>query len=304
VPLRKTYSLLKETVNFWLDANAPTMGAAIAYYTVFSIAPLLMIMVGVAGKILGATAAQGRLAGQIKTIVGPQAADALQTAISSTHLGGNSTTAIIVGAVVLLIGASGVFSEIQSALNIIWGVLPKEGRGIRGVIRDRLFSFLMVLIACLVLLASLVAAAVVAALGNYWIRAGLPDDTAALEAANAGISLLVVTTLFALIYKYLPDAVIGWRDVAAGAIATSALFVLGRYLLSLYLRRTTTASAFGAAGSLAIIMVWVYYTAQIFLFGAAFTRVWANHYGRGVHSRVAKIAEPARNPATPANQSA
>jgi membrane protein len=278
----KPLSLVKRAGQVWIDSNSQSMGGAIAYYTLFSIAPLLMITLGVAAMIYGDSAARGELAGQINSMIGSQAAGSLQEALRTTSQNQSSGLAIAVGAVVLLIGASGMFSEIQGDLNIIWGVVPKEGRGIRGIIRGRLLSFAMVFISCLVLLASLVAATVVAALGNYWRRVGMPDDSLAWETANTAISLLVVTTLFAMVYKYLPDAIIAWRDVMVGAGATAVLFALGRYLLGIYLSRTTIASAFGAAGSLAIVLVWIYYTSQIFLFGAAFTRVWAEEYGRGV----------------------
>jgi membrane protein len=290
--LRKPYLLIREVINVWLAANAPTMGAAIAYYTLFSIAPLLMIILGVAGLIFGATAARGELADQINSFVGRGTAEAIQTVLTNTQQGHSSTLAIVVGAIVLLIGASGAFSEIQSALNIIWSVLPKEGRGFRAIVRDRVLSFAMVLASCLVLLASLVAGAIVANLGNYWSRAGFPDDSLALQAANTGISLLVLITLITLIYKYLPDAIIAWRDAAVGALVTAILFTLGRHLLSFYLSRTTVASAFGAAGSLALVLVWLYYSAQLFLFGAAFTRVWAERCGRSVRSRVLAQGDP------------
>ncbi len=299
---RNAYSYLREAVNAWLEANAPTMGAAIAYYMIFSLAPLLMITAGVAGLIFGAAAARGEIADEINSIVGEKTAQGIQEILSHTQQTHSSTLAIIVGAIVLFIGASGIFSEIQSALNIIWGVLPKEGRGFRGMIRDRIFSFAMVLISCLIVLASLVASAVIVALDKYWRRAGLPSDALALSAANIAISFVVVTLLFALSYKYLPDAKIAWRDVAIGAIATSILFAVGRYLLTLYLSRTTTASAFGAAGSLALLLVWIYYSAQIYLFGAALTRVWAEHYGHGLqplygHRDPTRAAAPPPPPA-------
>jgi len=255
---------------------APRLGAALAYYTVFSIAPLLVIAIGIAGLIFGREAAQGMIASQIAHLVGEQGGEAIQTMVASANKPGVGTFGTIAGIVMLLFGAAGLFGQLQDALNTIWEVRPKEGRGVWGFIRDRFLSLTMVLGVAFLLLVSLVASSALAAVG------GLLGN---LQTAGVGmvlttiLDLTVITALFALIYRYLPDAEIAWRDVWLGAAVTAVLFTVGKFLVGLYLGRAAVGSAYGAAGSLAVLLVWLYYAAQIFLFGAELTKAYANRKG-------------------------
>jgi membrane protein len=272
--------LLKDSYRRWDEVNAPTLGAAISYYTVFSLAPLLIVALGIAGLIFGPKAASGQLADELQQTLGPSMAQAVQELLQNANRPHAGPIAIALGTVVLFIGASGVFSELQRSLNLIWQVTPKVDRGWRDMLRDRILSFSMVLVVSFLLLVSLIVTAVLAALGRFWTPDAVPGGTYLWQAINFVTGFAVIAALFALIYKYLPDARIAWRDVWIGAAVTAGLFTLGKYLLSLYLARSGVTSSYGAAGSLALMLVWVYYSAQIFLFGAAFTRVHAEHGGR------------------------
>lgn len=276
----KLVPFVKRTFKVWSDANASTFGASLAYYTLFSIAPLLVIALAVAGMIFGEKAATGQLAEEIEHTVGPQVAGSLQEMLQGASKPAAGSLAIVISVGVLLIGASGVFNELQTALDAIWGVKPKEGRGVVGIIKDRFLSFTMVIGTCFLLLASLIISTALSALSKWWTPESMPGGTYLWQAINALVSFGVVTAMFAIIYKLLPDVQLAWRHVGVGAAVTALLFTLGKYLLGLYLSHSSVASAFGAAGSLAIILVWVYYSSQIILLGAAFTRVWAeSHLG-------------------------
>ncbi len=274
------WALLKETFAAWSEDKVPRLGAALAYYTTFSLAPLLLIVVGVAALVFGEEAAQGRIVEQISGLVGEKGAEAIQAMLqSASEETSSGVVAAIVGVVALLFGASGVFGELQDALNTIWGVKPKPGRAILGAIKDRFFSFAMVLAIAFLLLVSLVVTAALAAVGKF--GSGLIPE-AFLQALNLAVSLGVVTLLFAMIFKILPDVRIAWRDVWIGAFATAVLFTVGKSLIGLYLGKSAVGSAFGAAGSLVIVLVWIYYSAQILFLGAEITQVHARHYGTGV----------------------
>jgi membrane protein len=268
--------IVTEAGSQWIADKAPRLGAALAYYTIFSIAPLLVIAIGVSGLIFGRDAAQGMISSQISHLVGEQGGEAIQTMVLSASKPGVGIFGSIVGIVMLLLGAAGLFGQLQDALNTIWEVRPKEGRGVWGFIRDRFLSLSMVLGVAFLLLVSLVASSALAAVG------GLLGD---LETAGIGMALTtaldltVITVLFALIYRYLPDAKIAWRDVWFGAAVTAVLFTIGKALIGLYLGRAAVGSSYGAAGSLAALLVWLYYAAQIFLFGAELTKAYANHMG-------------------------
>jgi membrane protein len=271
----KIVNYVKRTFNVWSDAQAPTFGAALSYYTLFSLAPLLVIALAVAGMVFGEEAASGELEGEIRDTVGPKVAESIQDILRNAHRPAAGSIAILISVVVLVLGASGVFIELQSALNAIWEVKPKVGRGIWGVIKDRFLSFAIVAGTCLLMLASLIITAILSALSKWWTPASLPGGAILWQLINQGVSLGVVTLLFALIYKVLPDVHLPWRHVWVGAFVTAVLFTLGKFLLGLYLGRSSVASSFGAAGSLAVVLVWLYYSAQIVLVGAAFTRVHA-----------------------------
>ena len=275
---RTLRTLVKETYLRWSDDKVPRLGAALAYYTVFSIVPLLIIVIGIAGLVFGEEAAQTYIMAQIQSLIGPQSAEALEEMLKTANKPSYGFTATGLALVTLLVGASGVFAQLQDALNSIWKVEPKSGRGIVGLIKDRFLSFLAVLGTGFLLLVSLVVSAVLSAAGKFF-SGWLPAPEAVLHAVNLVVSFAVITVLFAMIFKFLPDARIDWNDVWIGAALTSLLFTIGKFLISLYLGKADIGSAFGAAGSFVIVLVWVYYSSQLLLFGAEFTAVYADRFG-------------------------
>ncbi|MBV9463515.1 MAG: YihY/virulence factor BrkB family protein [Verrucomicrobiae bacterium] len=278
--LKQIFAFLKECANEWLEDKAPRLGAALAYYTVFSMGPLLIISVGLAGLIFGHDAAQGRIVKELSGFIGEQSSEALQTMIRNAHKPGAGIFATIVGTLTLLIGASAVFAQLQDALNTIWKVEPKPGGGVLGIIRNRVASFAMLLAIGFLLLVSLMFSAVVGALSDS-IGRSLSISGPMLEGLNFILSLVLVAALFGTIYKILPGVRLAWRDVWHGALWTSVLFAVGKWLIGLYLGHSSVSSAYGAAGSLAVILIWVYYSAQILFFGAEMTKVYARKFGSG-----------------------
>lgn len=282
---KSVLSVLKEAGSGWLDDNAMRLSAALSYYTVFSLAPLLVLVVSLVGFLWGSESAevQARILGEIRQQMGPQGADAIAAMLENADRpGSGGTFATIVGVATLLIGATALFGQIQDAINTVWGVKPDPKQGAIGpLLRQRLLSFGMILTVCFVLLVSLVLSAVIGYMTAGLGTAGLVGDLL-LQTINIVVGLAVVTVLFALIYRYLPDARVDWRDVWVGAFVTALLFTVGRVLIGLYLGRSSTASTYGAAGSLAVLLVWVYYTAMILLFGAEVTQVYATRFGQGV----------------------
>jgi membrane protein len=254
------------------------MGAALAYYTVFSLSPLLIIVVAVAGALFGEKAARGQLARQMESLVGAEGALAIEQLLkSATETSG--VGASMASIVVFLFGAMAVFGELQDSLNTIWKAPSSPGRGLFKLVRERLLSFSMILVVAFLLLVLLVFSAILqAAVGwfNGWLTASL------VQMMDFLASFAVVTGLFALIYKLLPEARIAWKDVWLGAAVTAVLFLCGRLLIGMYLGRSSLTSAFGAAGSLAVLLVWFYYSAQVFLFGAELTYQYAHRYGSGI----------------------
>ncbi len=273
--------LLKETFSEWSKDKASRLAAALSYYTIFSVAPLLIIAIAVAGLVFGREAATHQIEGQVRGLLGEQGAQAIQTIVENASKTGAGVVATLVGVVTLLMGASGAFAQLQESLNAIWEVKPKQGRGVKGILRDRFLSFSMVLVIGFLLLVSLVLSAVLAGVGKY-LAGILPISSVVMQIVNFGISFAVTTLLFALIFKVLPDAYIRWRDVWVGAAFTALLFSLGRFVIGLYLGRSSVSSAYGAAGSLVVLLVWVYYSAQILFLGAEFTQVFATRYGKGI----------------------
>ena len=298
-----SWALIKETASDWSEDSAARFAAALAYYTLLSIAPLIVLAVAIAGLAFDQDAARGQIAEQIGAVVGTQAGQAVEAIASNASTPEAGVWSSVIGVVVLLFGASGVFGELQASLNAIWEVEPKKGRGIVGMIKDRFFSFTMVLGVAFLLLVSLVISTAVAALGSYFERA-LPGGEALWILLNAVLSLAVITVLFALIFKVVPDAEIRWRDVWIGALVTALLFTLGKLLIGLYLGKSTFASSYGAAGSVVALVVWVYYTTQVVFLGAEFTQAYARRFGsRIVPSENAEPAErdakhPGRGAAT------
>jgi membrane protein len=272
-PLRTAVSVLKATVSAWSEDNVPRLGAALAYYTLFSLAPLLIIVIAVSSLVFGEDAAHGRIASEINGLVGEKGAEAIQAMLQNAGAQKSSgIVATVVGIATLLFGASGVFGELQDALNTIWGVKARSGRGIVDIVRSRFFSFAMVLGIVFLLLVSLVVSAALAALGKFG-SGRIP--TTLLHGVDLVVSIGVVAVLFAMIFKIMPDVRIAWRDVWFGAFATSILFTVGKILIGLYLGRSGIGSAFGAAGSLVVVLVWIYYSAQILFIGAELTKAYA-----------------------------
>jgi membrane protein len=276
---RTLWSMAKASVTAWIDDFAPSMGAAIAYYTVFSIAPLLVIVIAIAGFFFGADAASGYLYAQIGSLLGEPGAAAIRDMVERAEDTGEGVIATTVGAVLLVIGATTVFAELQSSLDRVWKApAAKKSEGLWGLIRSRLLSLGLVVSIGFVMLVSLVLSAVLSAFGEWW--GGVLDDMEWLfHILDLAVSLVVITVLFALMYKILPRVKISWRDVWIGAFATAVLFTIGKYVVGVYLGKSDVASGFGAAGSLAVLLVWVYYSAQIFLLGAEFTWVYAHRFG-------------------------
>jgi membrane protein len=278
VSLKVISKLLSATCAKWTEDHAQRMGAALAFYTVFSLAPLLLIVIAIAGLVFGQEAAEGQIIGQIQGFVGEDSARAIQGMLENARKPSIGLIATGLALVTLLFGATGVFAQIQDALNTIWGVEAKPGLGIIQTLKDRFISFVAVLGSGFLLLVSLVLSAGLAALGDT-LEALLPASEAILEAINFLVSLMVVTLLFAMIYKLIPDVSNGWKDVWIGAGMTSVLFTIGKFLIGLYLGKSEVGLAYGAAGSLIVILLWVYYASQIFLFGAEFTAVYAASHG-------------------------
>jgi membrane protein len=287
--LKGFWGLLKETVQDWSEDKASRLAAALAYFTIFSLAPLLVIVIAIAGLVFGREAAQNQLMGQIQGLVGQQGAGMIQTMVQSTSKPSTSIIATIIGLITLLLGASGVFGALQDALNTIWEVAPNPKAGMMVVLRNRFASFGMILVVGFLLLVSLVLTTVLAALGKF-VGGLFPGADVLGQVINFVISFVGITLLFGLIYKALPDAEIAWGDVWIGSAATALLFTIGKFLIGLYLGRGSVGSAYGAAGSLVVLLVWIYYSAMILFLGAEFTKVYAFHYGS--HIKPAENAVP------------
>ena len=289
---KEAFSLLKATVFEWLDDQAPMLGAALAYYTVFSLAPLLIITIAIAGLVFGAEAAQGQIFDQLRGLLGDASGKAMEEIVESASAEPKTgVVATVIGIVTLIFGASGVFGQLQASLNIIWGVQPKPGRGILGIIRDRILSFGFILVVGFLLLVSLLLTAAIAFVGKQF-GTMVPGMEALIQLLNAILSLAVITLLFAMMFKILPDANIAWRDVWIGAFITALLFTIGKFALGFYLGRSGVASSYGAAGSLIVLLIWVYYSSQIVFFGAEFAQVYANRFGSRVTPSSNAVAVP------------
>ena len=277
--LEAGWQLLKLTFQEWMNDNTFRLAAALAFYTMFSVAPVLLIATGVASLFLARETATERILAEVQGLVGADGAQAVREVIEASTGFGNSVFAIAAGVVTFLLGASVVFAELQSALNQIWDVkaVPKRGV-ILQLIFDRLRSFTIALGVGFLLLVSLVVSAALTAMQDY-LNTWMPGMLIVWQGLNIVTSFLVAALLFTMIYKFLPDARIAWGDVWIGAVVTAALFTVGKYLISLYLGQTAVASAFGAAGSFAVLLIWIYYSALISFFGAEFTQVYARRYG-------------------------
>lgn len=286
--------VLRQTITEWVADRVPMLGAALAYYTVFSLAPLLLISIAVSGIFLGEEAARGQIFDQLRGLIGDPGRRAIQDLVKSAgekpHTG---AFASIVGVATLLFCASGVFGQLQMSMNIIWGVERKPGRGLLGIVADRFLSFGFILVVGFLLLVSLILTTVITFIAE-WVG-GMSHSTEVIaQTLNFVLSFGVITVLFALIFKFLPDARIAWRDVWLGAALTSGLFSIGKFALGLYLGASSVSSSFGAAASLVVLLLWVYYSSQILFLGAEFTQVWSNRFGtRVVPGKNARPANPA-----------
>ena len=283
--LRAAVGLIRDTAVSFGQRKGSTLAAAIAYRAIFSLAPLLVISVAVAGWVFGERAVAGELVAQIEGVVGRETAVLVENLVRNASQGSSGIVATIISVALLFFGASGLFGQIKTAINIMWDITPPPAengvQGVLAVLWQRLVSFLMVMLIGLLLLATLIIRAALTALETY--LDGAWGEIGGIASALDGLALLLIAAvLFAIIFKILPDAEIAWRDVILGALVTAVLFGLGEYLIGLYLARTSAGSTYGAAGSLVVTLLWVYYSAQIFLFGAAFTQVYANRFGSRV----------------------
>jgi membrane protein len=277
VSLLKTLTaLLRQAGAAWLDDDAPTLGAALAFYTLFSLAPVLIVAVSVAGLVFGDKAAQGEIVRQFQGLMGTQGATAIETILQSTNRPGLGVLATVLSLLAILVGASGAFNELQDALNIIWKVHSTKSFW-RVVLRHRFFSLGLVVATGFLLLTSLVITASLSA-AERLVGTLLPISIIVLQSINFVFSFVVITLLFALIFKFIPDTIIPWRDVWMGAAVTSLLFTVGKVLIGFYLGHSALTSAYGAAASLVVFLIWIYYSAQILLFGAEITYVYALKY--------------------------
>lgn len=292
MPIKIFISLAKKSVSAWVDDYAPSMGAAIAYYTVFSIAPLLIIVIAVAGMVWGQEAVEGRIVGQLAGLLGHDAAAGMQGLLRAANHPAQGVLATAISIGVLVLGATTVFAELQSALDRIWQVPAAQKKsGILATLRSRLLSFGLVLGLAFLLSISLVVSAAVAAFGS-WASGLLPGLEIILQVVNIVISIGITTVLFAMIFKFMPQAKVAWRDVWIGAVVTAVLLEIGKVLIGLYIGKSSVTSSFAAAGSLVVLLVWVYYAAQIFLLGAEFTWVYAQEHGSRRHLTKPPSVEP------------
>lgn len=273
--------LIVRSIQEWREDKVPRLSAALAYYTIFSIPPLLILFLAVAGQVFEREQVEAQLIGQVSSLVGQAGAMAIEQILENAHEPGSTLLAGLISVVTLLFGASAVFGQLQEALNTIWEVQARPGRGILGTVKDRFFSFTMVVVVGFLLLVSLVISTALSILNDF-IIGYMADLLIVANALNLVVSFASITLLFALLFKVIPDVKIAWRDVWVGAAITALLFTLGKWAIGFYLGNSATASTYGAAASLIIILLWVYYSVQILFLGAEFTQVYANRFGSRV----------------------
>ena len=287
--IRRLKFVLIESLTSWIDHRASSKGAALAFYTLFSLTPILVLAIAVAGYFFGEEAAQGEIVAQVQDLVGPNGAQAIQALLAAARDPVSGRVATLVASVLLLLGATSVFAELKGSLDELWGIDPPRQSVFRVLLRTRLLSFSLVLVLAFLLLVSLVVSAALIMLQRY-AGAVWGDSVVLLETISSLISFGVIACMFAVIYKTLPDAPLSWRDVWTGAAFTASLFSLGKYAIGLYLGNSGVASSFCAAGSLIALLLWVYYSAQIFFLGAVFTRQYALWFGSLQHARQRLLA--------------
>lgn len=291
IDLKQIWGLIKAAASSWVDDYAPSMGAALAYYTLFSIAPLLLIVISIAGMVFGEEAARGEIFGQLNSFMGSEAAAAIQGLLESVNKPAKGTFATIAGVALVLIGATTVFAELQDAMDRIWRAPARnKTSGLWNLLRTRLLSFGMILSIGFLLMVSLVMGAILSALSRWWSPFFTGWETVA-QVLNTLFSFGITMLAFAMIYKIMPRVKIAWRDVWIGAAVTAFLFTVGKFLISFYIGRSGVVSGFGAASSIVIVLIWVYYSAQIFLVGAEFTWVYAHLFGSRKGQKIPKANE-------------
>ena len=291
--LRDAWSITRETFSDWDDDRAMSLAASFAFYTLLSLAPLLVIAVSGAALFYGQEAARGEISAQLSSVVGTEPANAVEAILASARASNSGVLGTIVGLVVLFFGASGMFTELQSALNAVWSVQTKPGRGLRGLVRDRLFAFLMVIAAAVMLFASLLLSAALSAVGTF-VGDTLPGGATVWQVASTLVSFVLTVGLFTSIFKILPDANVPTRDALAGASTAALLFTLGKWVLGVYIGKASFSSAYGAAGSFVALVVWIYYSAQILLLGAELAQVVARRRGVEIEATANAIRIPSR----------
>ena len=286
--LKNSLTVLKETFKGFMADKGLKLSASLSYYTLFSLAPMLLLIISLAGAFYGREASEGRIFNELNSLIGAEAASQIQQVISNMELSGKTTLSLFIGAITLIVGATTVFGEIQDSINMIWKVKAKPKKGWLKLIKDRLLSGSIIIGLGFLLIVSLIINGALVAL-NDLMKSWFPDFTILLlNIANIVVSFLVITILFGVIFKVLPDAKIKWKDVRAGAFFTACLFLFGRYIIGLYITTTGAGSPYGAAGSIIVILLWIYYTAAILYFGAEFTRAYAIFKGR--HIRPSEFA--------------
>jgi membrane protein len=291
----RAWGLIKDSVNGWINDRAPRKGAALAFYTVFSLAPLLIITIAVAGLILGEHAARGEIVAQIEDLMGRTGAEAIESIISNSQQKSTGTLATVLGLMTLVVGATTVLAELKDALDQLWEVPAEKTSGLWYFVKTRLLSLSIILAIGFLLIVSLIVTAFVSGLGKFASDYGIP--AVLIRTADFVLSYALVTALFAIIYKVMPSISIAWRDVIVGSLITAALFTIGKFLLGFYLGRSAIASSYGAAGSFILVLIWVYYSAQIFFLGAEFTKFYAYRYGsRANRSEAGRILQASRPP--------
>ncbi len=278
--VRDLWGLTKDTYRHWSEDKAAVLGAALAYYALFSIAPLVLTAVAIAGLVFGEEAARKQVVAEISASAGQQVGTAIGDTLAYVHSGGSGTVATLVSLAVLVFAATGIFAQLQDALNTVWGVQARAGRGVLGVVKDRFWSFALVAVFGVLLLASLVVMAALTGLQHLLPPEAGPARPLLWQAVDWLVSVGLLTALIAAVYKLLPDVHVDWSDVGVGALVTAILVTVGNQLIVLYLGRSSWISAYGAAGSLVVVVLWAYYSAQVFLFGAEFTQVYATRTGK------------------------
>lgn len=270
--------VFRDALAAWWDDNVPRLGASLSYYTLFAIAPVLLVAIAIAGAVFGAEAVRGEIVGQLDGLMGREGARAVQALLEGASRRQGGLIATVIGTITFLFAATGAFLELQAALNTIWRVKPRPDADLRSFVMDRVRSFGLVVGIGFLLLVSLAVSAALAAAGA-WLDRRAPGLPLLWHAVNVIVSLGVITALFAMLYRFLPDVKLRWRDVAIGALVTAVMFTIGKHVIGLYLGQSTTASAYGAAGSVVVLLLWVYYSSQIVLLGAEFTRIYTDRFG-------------------------